>query len=284
MRLFIYILLIVTSCMFLGSCGLFMSCTNHNIQDNYNVDTISSIVGSGPVLDTAVFSYEKIVLEERNVSAIERVSELEPIKEKSIYESTSNEIIEEMDIVDNTDIDKINDKDYANIAYNIPDDFKVNEFSTIKLRISKNKNIEAVVIGDREIPIVSEESNDKVVVETILVDDKMSATLYGDEEIFDIKLTSNKVQNIYEKGYTEWVWRVKPLKSGKHYIKLIITVADRDLVVYEKDIPVQGNLIYSFASWVVKCWEPIVATVITPILIPLFLWYRKKKKNKKSKD
>lgn len=205
--------------------------------------------------------------------------EEEPVTVSSPVNST---IVSEYNIVNYTDTTKVLDNGFGTIAYNIPDKFRVNEYSTIKLRISKSKEIESVVIGDRNIPIVGTNSNDEVIVETIKIDNLMSANLYTDESLFEVSMVNkNAEQSLYKDGYTEWIWRVRPLKPGNHYIKMLITISGRDIVVYEKNIPVESNWKFSFSEWFSKWWQAITATIITPIIIPFIIWFYRRRKNKK---
>lgn len=163
------------------------------------------------------------------------------------------------------------------IAYNIPDKFRVNEYSTITLRISRERKVESIVIGNRNIPIIDTSSNDKVVVESIEIDTLMKAKLHADEDVFEISLKSEYEQSISENGYTEWEWRVKPLRKGEHFIKLTVYISGKDLVVYDKKIPTDNNFYYSFTQFIKEWWEIISATIIIPIIIPLIKWFKRKK-------
>jgi hypothetical protein len=206
----------------------------------------------------------------------------EEISSEEMYDDTqindtTKVYLRELNIVNNTDINK-NSDDYGIIGYNIPEKFKVNEYSNIKLRITKSMDIESIIIGDRRIPLISEDSKDKIILETIKIDDRMTANLYTDPNLFEVSMVNEKSeQSLYEEGYTEWVWRVRPLKPGNHHIKMLITISGRDIVVYEKNIPVYSNWSFSFLVWFSTWWETITATIITPILIPFFIWLYKKK-------
>ena len=205
--------------------------------------------------------------------------EEEPVTVSSPVNST---ILTEYNIINYTDTTKVLDNGFGTIAYNIPNKFRVDEYSTIKLRISKSKEIESVVMGDRNIPIVGTNSNDEVIVETIKIDNLMSANLYTDESLFEVSMVNkNAEQSLYKDGYTEWIWRVRPLKPGNHYIKMLITISGRDIVVYEKNIPVESNWKFSFSEWFSKWWQAITATIVTPIIIPFIIWFYRRRKNKK---
>lgn len=188
-----------------------------------------------------------------------------------------NNNLDSFNIIDKIDYKNLNNKTGI-IAYNVPANFKVNEWSTIKLRITRDNDVKSIVVGDRDIPIVLKDSDDKIILESIKVDEYITASLYSDDA--DIKLINNKNQRLYDNGYTEWIWRIKPNKSNNCYLKMTITLSERDLVVYEKEIPVSSNWLWSFSNWVAKWWQAITATVITPILIPFFIWLRNRKKSK----
>lgn len=179
----------------------------------------------------------------------------------------------------NTTLDTvIVNPNFGIIAYNIPSDFKINQWSTIKLRISREQDIESIVLGVRNIPIVGIDSKDEVIIDSIEIDEYISARLYSDNNI-EVILISNENQRLLETGYTEWVWRVKPMTNDRCYIKLTITLSERDLVVYEEEIPVISSWYWSFFNWLTKWWQAITATIITPILIPFIIWLVRRKKN-----
>lgn len=195
------------------------------------------------------------------------------------YNENKKVTIDSLIIIDNRDTSNLINKDFGIIAYNVPMKLIVNEYSSIKLRINRNNNIESVVIGWRKIPIVGTNSNDEIILENIEIDTKMKASLYVDKEIFEINLVNdNNEQSLLDYGYTEWVWRVKPLKPGKHYIKMMINISDRDIVVYEKNIAVENNTRFQILSWLEKWWEKIMISLIIPIIIPFIAWVYKKKR------
>jgi hypothetical protein len=173
--------------------------------------------------------------------------------------------------------------DIGIIAYNVPKKFKVNEYSTIKLRISKSDDAIAIVGGNRGISIIGKNSKDKVILESIKIDDIMTAILYSDNDSAIIELVNkNETQNIHKNGYTEWIWRIKPLNDKPNYLKLIISISGRDIVVYEKLIPVDGNLWFESVSWIEKWWEVLATTLIIPIVIPIFIYYKRKSNKERS--
>lgn len=201
-----------------------------------------------------------------------------------IIDTLENEPIE-FNITNNIDTVLVKEDDIGIIAHNIPPKFKINVYSTIRLRISKSNDTVTIINGNRGISIVPKYSTDEIILESIKIDDKMSAWLYSDDGNTETELVnSNRTQNIYVEGYTEWTWRVKPLNDNPTYIKLIITVSDRDVVVYEKTIPVEGDFWFETTTWLEKWWEVIASTLIIPIVIPIFIYIRRKRKLDKERS
>jgi hypothetical protein len=196
---------------------------------------------------------------------------------------TKYNVINKYNIKNYIDTTNIVNYDMGIIGYNIPSNFKVNEWSTIKLRISRKNKIESIVLGtgSRPISLVDINSKDDIILDRIKVDDFMSAKLYSDDNV-ELKMVTNETQRLSDDGYTEWVWRVKPKTSKPCYIKMIITMSEVDYVVYEEEILVETNWFWSFSNWFSKWWQAITATIITPILIPFIIWFRKRKKSKES--
>lgn len=260
--------LILSLIFLIGSCKS-LKVVNESINDQKPI-----------VIDSLVIHYDTIPYYKENENNYDMVENREYEKIYVLVDPKSDDI--RYNIINYTDTTKILDKGFGTIAYNVPQKFVVNEYSTIKLRISRSKNIESIIIGDRNIPIVGTNSNDNIILETIQIDSIMEASLYTDDGIFEVFMVNkNNKQSLSDLGYTEWVWRVRPLKSGNHYIKMLITISGRDIVVYEKNIPVESNWSFSFSNWFSKWWQAITATIVTPILIPFFIWLYNRRKKKK---
>jgi hypothetical protein len=76
---------------------------------------------------------------------------------------------------------------------------------TIKVRISRENNITKLVVGDRNIPISSDD-NTTVNIESITISPVMSAYLFTNKDNFKVDIPSTEYQNIGSKGTTEWGW------------------------------------------------------------------------------
>ena len=158
---------------------------------------------------------------------------------------------------------------------------------TIKLRISKEKNKIQLVSGDRNIPINDINTDSKVVIESIRVEPIMSANLIAEDGKFIITTSSTEIQNIEDKGYTEWGWRITPLKSGENFLKLVVKVRIinengdfyKDITVFDKNIEVKSNVVFSIKTWLSNYWQWLITTII----IPFIIWFYKKKSEEKKK-
>jgi hypothetical protein len=258
--LYIFFLLVLQSC-FVNKNVTMDSYLDENIND---LDSLQYIVENDKISITdPIILSQKVITENKEIKDVK-----DDRKKETIY-----------NIINYVDTTKLLDNSFGIIAYNVPQSFKVNKYSTIKLRISKDKKIESVVVGDRNIPIVGTGSNDNVILETIKIDEYITAKLYTDDGFFEVDLISSSNQRISDDGYTEWIWRVRPLKSGTHYIKMLISISEKDIVVYEKNIEVESDFSWSFYNWFVKWWQVIMTTIVTPILIPLIIWLWKKRKS-----
>ena len=110
-----------------------------------------------------------------------------------------------------------------------------------------------------------------VEVESIRVSQFMSASLRGDD--FKIEALGNEEQIIEDNDYTQWDWKVLPLKGGNRKLWASITIqvkveneqARKTLPILEKEISVKINPIYSTSTFFVQYWQWIIASAIIPI-------------------
>ena len=207
------------------------------------------------------------------------------LPKKSRIVTDNSEVLVDDYIDDNIDY-KSNDKKGL-LVYSIPDNLVVGEYFTIKVRISKSKNKTGVVFGNRGITIYENDVNSTVSIELIDIKPVMSAQLLGDDTRFKISSLSSEYQNIEGDDYTEWSWRIVPLKSGKNYLKLLIRVKSKvddsykDITIFDKKILVKPNIKYTLINWIKDYWQWISSS----ILIPAFTWWwanRRKKRKKKT--
>jgi len=176
------------------------------------------------------------------------------------------------------------------MAYNIPDDMTVGKNYEVKVRITKDKaGKQQLIVGDEGAqPIATVGEKSTITIESIRVESVMSAELVSLDQAFEITTSSTKEQNIEKLGYTEWAWNIKPTKSGEHPLKLLIKVRIvneqggyyKDIVVFERNIKAKANFSYSASVWFGKYWQWLCTTIV----IPIFLWWRKRKKERDGKE
>jgi hypothetical protein len=196
-----------------------------------------------------------------------------------------NEVKVEVD--DKTTLDDITNESVGIMAYSTPTQMTVGKSYTIKLRISKEKNKIQLITGDRNIPINDITIDSKVIIESIRVEPIMSANLISEEGKFTITTASTETQNIEDKGYTEWAWRIIPLKGGQNFLKLVVKVRIinengeffKDITVFDKNIEVKSNVLFSVKTWISNYWQWLITTII----IPFVVWFYKKKSEEKKK-
>ncbi len=202
-----------------------------------------------------------------------------PKENKVVKENNDNVIIE--DRTNNQTIES----EAGTMAYSVPEDMQVGKSYQVKLRISRDGNKVQLVNGDRNITIYDKTVKSKVVIESIRVESIMSAQLLSDSDKFQITPLSTELQNIEEKGYTEWDWSIKPLKGGQNFLKLVVKVRIKedgqefykDITVFDKNIDVKSNPGFTISQFIQSYWQWIMTTII----IPLVIWWWKNRKEKK---
>lgn len=178
-----------------------------------------------------------------------------------------------------------NNNETGIMAYSVPEEMKVGNTYNIKLRISKENNKVQLIKGDRNIPINDASVNSLITIESVRVEPIMSAQLISEESKFEISSSSTEVQNIEQKGYTEWQWFIKPLKGGDNFLKLVVKVRVKednqefykDITVFDKKISVKSNVVFSIKGFINQYWQWIMTTII----IPFVIWFYNRKKNEK---
>jgi hypothetical protein len=279
MKYFIYILFLLI----LQSCG-----TTKNLPADIAVEKESVKIDStetdslfieSPIVKEMLLSVEKEDKEDKEKG--EHTPKVNPPKVNKVEEKVK------VEVVDNTTTEDITNESVGIMAYSTPEQMVVGKSYTIKLRISKEDNKVQLVSGDRNIPINDVTIDSKVVIESIRVEPIMSASLLSEEGKFLITPVSTETQNIEDKGYTEWQWRITPLKGGDNFLKLVVKVRIsnengdfyKDITVFDKNIKVKSNITFSIKTWISNYWQWLIST----IFIPLIVWFYKKKKEEKSK-
>jgi hypothetical protein len=280
MKYFIYILFLLI----LQSCVTSKDLSTDIIieKESIKIDTINFVDPDVHEEDTIV--REMMVIKQDNIDKEKEESNQIKIKPKVNKELKEKVKVE---IIDKTTLDDITNESVGIMAYSTPTQMIVGKSYTIKLRISKEKNKIQLVSGDRNIPINDVTVDSKVIIESVRVEPIMSANLISEEGKFIITPASTETQNIEDKGYTEWAWRIVPLKGGQNFLKLVVKVRIvnengefyKDITVFDKNIEVKSNVVFSIKTWISNYWQWLITTII----IPFVVWFYKKKSEEKKK-
>jgi hypothetical protein len=151
------------------------------------------------------------------------------------------------------------------ILFNPSKEMKVGIMERVEVRIAKtiSEDLSARLRG-RGVPQIEE----------IRVGTFMKVRLTGNN--FDIKSLSHEDQPVTGEGFTQWDWDVVPLKSGNQSLLLSVTVRikipndgeeTKDYPVFEREIKVKVNLIYSTKNFIKSYWQWIVSAIIASGII-----------------
>lgn len=168
------------------------------------------------------------------------------------------------------------------ILFNPPQEMQVGVRDRIEVRIAKTITEDlSLELKGRGVPQIEE----------IRVGTFMKVRLMGNN--FDIKPLSHKEQLVAGEGFTQWDWDVVPLKSGMQSLLLVVTVRikipnydeeRKDYPVFERQIKVKVNLIYSISSFVYSYWQWIAGTITSTGIIGWFIkWIIKKRRQSRKK-
>lgn len=169
------------------------------------------------------------------------------------------------------------------VAHSIPNSMQVGKIYTVKLRISKENNKMKLLDGDGV--SISDNIDSKITIASIRVEPIMSAKLISDSSKVSIQQTSTLVQNIEEEGFTEWEWRIMPVKGGDILLKLVVSVivesetgkVKKDIPVYSEVVNVKSNIKFNIENFIKDYWQWLITTIIIPFIG--WLYKRRKKDN-----
>lgn len=240
---------------------------------NINDTTILDSIKEDPIV-LAIEREVRVVEPEKKIdnSGIELVKE-EPKKKRTIK------------VVDKTST-IVESSNLGLVAHSVPEKMQVGKTYTVRLRISKENN-KIQLINGNGVSIADANVDSRITIASIRVEPVMSAKLISDSSKMVIQSTSTLIQDIEEKGFTEWEWRLTPTKGGDIFLKIMVSVIvksesgtiTKDIPVYNEVLVVKSNYIFSIKLFIKEYWQWIMTTVI----IPFIVWfYNRKKKRKKS--
>lgn len=178
-----------------------------------------------------------------------------------------------------------NDPSLGLVAYSVPDKMQVGKTYSVKLRISKENN-KLELINGNGVPIANANIDSKITIASLRVEPVMSAKLLSDSSKMLIQSTSTLIQDIEKEGFTEWEWRLTPIKGGDIFLKIMVSVVTasedgkvtKDIPVYDDIINVKSNVVFTIEGFIKQYWQWIMTTIIIPFIV--WFYNRKKKKEK----
>lgn len=215
----------------------------------------------------------------------EQAEPIRVVREENLDKVIKRKNVQNVKIEDKTTNEVSEHHEMGTMAYSVPEGMIVGKTYPVKLRISRDGNKVQLIDGDRNITIYDSTIKSKVVIESIRVESIMSAQLISDSDKFQITSLSTELQNIEKLGYTEWEWKIKPLKGGQSYLKLIVKVRVKedgqefykDITVFDKNVDVKSNIGFTLGNFIKQYWQ----WLITTIFIPLIVWWWKNRKSEK---
>lgn len=274
-NIFLILILLLTSC-----------AQNKEVSESINNKSLKVEIDSTlvTVLDSVNVEFVDtlIVVSEMKVINREEIRDIDEVRQVKIIENHEKKT--KLKVIDKSS--STQDSTTGWIAYSVPENMKVAKTYSVKVRISKKtsgQNRAILILGDDD--AINNPSYETVAtIEDVRVSGEMSADLRGDVESFSIVGLSTPLQNLDSRSYTEWEWVVVPKKSGQTPLKLIIKLKEqnKDIVVFNKNIIVEKNVVYTLEGFFDKYWQWIMTTIIIPIF--LYFWNKKRKKRQIKKS
>lgn len=164
----------------------------------------------------------------------------------------------------------------VNMAFKIKDKANIDEIIKAELLIDTHKDLKELL---NNIKIEGAEISSQIKASKIVFA-KLNAPY------FEVINLTNEEQPLNEENSTQWLWQLKPLKSGIHEINLTITalvkVDDKTstyhIKTYDEKVTIEITPKQILINWLEKNWQWLIST----LLLPLGIWYYKRYNDRKS--
>lgn len=119
------------------------------------------------------------------------------------------------------------------------------------MQVAKKHNCIVRVAYDRDLLTKKLTVDENTIIEDITLTKVMSAELIDNnpEKAFDVKTAYDNRQYLIKDGYTEWLFGVTPLKTGKHTLTLKVSAIEKidgesqkRNIVFEKGISIESEI------------------------------------------
>jgi len=152
--------------------------------------------------------------------------------------------------------------------------------------VETSERVEVRISGDAKQDITEGLEGRGVPIETAAkISPVMKVTLTPDEGgVFDVKPLSEDEQLVSGDGFSQWVWSVTPLKSGKHNLYLTVNAVvnvpglgpqKREIPVLTQAVQVRADMAYSAGQFWHSNWQWFSTTLLIPV--GLWLWKKRSK-------
>jgi hypothetical protein len=146
----------------------------------------------------------------------------------------------------------------GNFLFGSPNPMRAGESYRVVVRLTKELTPTAAFSS--ELPSGSEPQ-----VEPVMLGTQMAVKLQGASPgIFDITPSEAVAHAVASKGYTEWQWEVRPLRSGSHRLEAIVSVripipgqAEIETIDYDtlhREVSIDVNPLYTTQSLLRDYW------------------------------
>lgn len=166
----------------------------------------------------------------------------------------------------------------GNIAFNVPDELNLDDTAIIQLKLGLDTTIDQL-----SVMITSSGKKEGAHIE---VSDRMEANLKGSN--FTITPVTPEIQAINKAGITEWKWEIRPKSEGKQHLHLVVSMrfkvdgesVERAVQTFDKEIEIEVTKWQQVSGFFKGNWQ----WLWTAILLPAFIWLRKKKQTAKTES
>jgi hypothetical protein len=171
-----------------------------------------------------------------------------------------------------TSITTVSEIKLGTLVYQIPDTMIYKKTYIIRIRINRDtldKTISQNIEKITKTAIIKTTQK----MEVLIVDP-------SSEKSFEIVKSNDDSQNIETDEYTEWVYGITPIKSGRLKLNIVISIIKKDSkkqIVYIDSVFVKANPARNVNDFLGENWKWIMTTII----IPIVGWYYNKKRKKR---
>lgn len=177
----------------------------------------------------------------------------------------------------NIEVRPDNEIKMGNLVYDIPDTMVVGKLYIIRIRINRDTSDKTISNG------LSPRSASAEIRTTYKMEVSVIDPSNDGDKYFNITKSNENTQFVEDSGYTEWVYGITPIKSGRRKINLVISIIkgeNKKQIVYLDEVWVKSNPVVAIK----KGWNDNWKWLMTTIIIPLIIWLYNRRKKKDTKE